>query len=1694
MRRVLQSLVLTAMLLAAALPALAQVGSQAETPAPAAQPEPAVEAATSEPARPPWVEATWLLATDREAAPAEIREAALAETEMAETTAPAAPTTPTLFGDWSNAGAWGCIAPLAAANNAAFGAGLGAPPPFDFTYAMAEYTANLGLKFCGPVVYPPGDLARTHNVDENGKCGFTFNQPRWEGQYKNFMGLTLPWGDVFPGKDWGEFGQPAVVHWNTNVDVWLNTPRAVALGGDNYRLPVGVHSLTWRGDTRMSALDAVPLYFPGWAWTRMNKLLRLEGIAERATRSTLDSVLNLAAGELAVVPSWTTTSNREYQRVAVTDQIRPLLTGPAAVQLEAIEPGGLSQRTYLYLMKQTLSVSDNCDAHPALIPENARTLPGFIAVGGGDSVTWHAEDDGPQDLSGAPNLSAPLTQQFVVTDTLAPIIVPPPDVVTETAALPAAIGLGHPGTFDLADLNPTVSHNACSLPGVICDGDAIRFPAGKTTVTWTAVDHVGNESSTSQYVNVKSVGSNNAPAANGGTGGEAVSYEPITLTLQANDPDDDRLWFQIEEQPDNGFFHAPLYPYFIQDYRVANVQKVDFIDYCSDPEHYGDVIKADWPVDARFMAVDDAGVVYVQDEGIVRCDSFESSVRQEYRLAIFRPDGTWEEVDSSLEVKDMQVDLRNEIFYTSQHNVGGTFSLVKVFDLDLNPIVTYRTDSSGQPFREPKNVAIDTERDLLYVTNGFEYVGSATLWVMHLPPGEPDVYVEPEFRAEYTAPDAYTWQDLALDGAGNLYASDRDSNRIYKWTAATVNPDGSFTPGELVGWMGRCDSGPGCDIANGRSFGFSCTAATCNVSATSGSGPGQFDFPRGIAFDNNDILYVTDYNNQRVQRFTPDGYFAGQAISECDGSCFVLGDFGKPKQVTVNSSHFYVLDDDADLLHVFETTPITRITDDSAEIVYQSDNNFVGTDTFTFSVSDGLEESAPATVAIDVSRNYRPPAAIGPLAVSTEEDARVEVPLDGYDPDGALDTLSYELIEPPANGRFVHEGNAYYYEPDPDFAGSDTFIYAANDGVFLSEGQAVTVTVTPVNDPPRFPEGGDGAKRNRPAGFALRTAGTFYGLGRLAPLGTGDEPMRVGRGFNTVFTITFEDPDDEDVNMVTVDWGDGSPVEAEGELLEDGTMTGPILSEGAMGGTGTVTAEHVFNSSDDYTVEFCISDNAAVDGEGNKSLTAESTTNCTTVAVRVASMVDLLVDIRPAANPYPAGSPFGYDLVVTNHGPQSGGLTATGIEVTDELDTSLAASSASSDGGSCTADGSTVTCTLDSLAPGESATIHIDVQVSASIEPGMVLANHVSYVVDQVNRADVQENGNLVTVVAPADYVVNAITDSADGTSGDATPGDDICATEDGACTLRAAVEEANAQGEARTISLADWQVILAEELPVSGDVTITGLGAGQTVVGASGQSRLFNVTGGGSLTLAALALQGGSTEADGGALYNAGTAMLTAVQISGNHAEGRGGAIYNGGALSVTGSAITGNDAAGGAGAVHNAGTLLLQNVTVSGNRGTVGGVFSGGSATLENVTVARNQATGDGGGLSGDPGAFTARNTIVVLNTAGGSGPDCSGGFTSQGHNLLGDPAGCTVAGAGNDVVGAEAQLAPLDLNGGDTLSHAPRGGSPAIDGGSCQVETDQRGVVRPVDGDLDGAAVCDIGAVEFTPLRVMLPVVGR
>jgi len=128
--------------------------------------------------------------------------------------------------------------------------------------------------------------------------------------------------------------------------------------------------------------------------------------------------------------------------------------------------------------------------------------------------------------------------------------------------------------------------------------------------------------------------------------------------------------------------------------------------------------------------------------------------------------------------------------------------------------------------------------------------------------------------------------------------------------------------------------------------------------------------------------------------------------------------------------------------------------------------------------------------------------------------------------------------------------------------------------------------------------------------------------------------------------------------------------------------------------------------------------------------------------------------------------------------------------------------------------------------------------------------------------------------------------------------------------------------------------------------------------------------------------------------------------------------------------------------------------------------GFGSHASVSLNHVTIARNRANtalesgaqraGLGGGIyTEDDDLFSVRNTIVALNTVATfqkpQASDCAVGFgmpfQSLGHNLIGNPAGCSGFGAVGDLFGGKLRLAKLAANGGPTKTIALQKGSRAI-----------------------------------------------
>jgi CSLREA domain-containing protein len=290
-----------------------------------------------------------------------------------------------------------------------------------------------------------------------------------------------------------------------------------------------------------------------------------------------------------------------------------------------------------------------------------------------------------------------------------------------------------------------------------------------------------------------------------------------------------------------------------------------------------------------------------------------------------------------------------------------------------------------------------------------------------------------------------------------------------------------------------------------------------------------------------------------------------------------------------------------------------------------------------------------------------------------------------------------------------------------------------------------------------------------------------------------------------------------------------------------------------------------------------------------------------------------------------------------------------------------------------------------------------------------------------------------------------------------------------------------------------------------------------------------------GDLTLVRTTFDGNAASTGGGAILNTGALHIVDSTFVNNIADA-GAALYNrapgfvtvdgsvfeaneaidglvmyfeGGTLEVDDSAFVDNHAStfayeGAGGAIAGYLDGYLRNTTVAGNtvgeHGSALALDGPGTLLLDAVTIAFNRANGDddrygyGGGALwiGDDHIVRMRGSILG-NNRGGAGDlsqcavEGSGSLVSAGDNLVEVDCGGVFEASGTDLYGTFAApldprlLAP-DLGGGPTPVVALLADSPAIDAGDACPPSDQWDTPRPVDGDGDGVAVCDIGAWEY------------
>ena len=296
-------------------------------------------------------------------------------------------------------------------------------------------------------------------------------------------------------------------------------------------------------------------------------------------------------------------------------------------------------------------------------------------------------------------------------------------------------------------------------------------------------------------------------------------------------------------------------------------------------------------------------------------------------------------------------------------------------------------------------------------------------------------------------------QGLVVDSKNNIFVCDSENNLIRK-----VTSEGVVTTFAGSGASGSNDSATG-------------TSAT-------------FRYPWGITIDSNDNLYISDYNNQKIRKITPEGVvstFVGSgAIGQSNGYKDAAS-FNYPKGLTVdNNENIYVADFHNSLIR--KITPEGNVTTFAGfkpcmECVYDNANRrWIYFDGF----GDKASFNNPSDIAVfgddlyvaDTGNRVLRKIAIVKSAtpeitelsdVTINEDESYSDTLRATDEEG--DAITYSASSDTSAVTASITDSILTITPNANWNGVANIKAYASDGN-SKDSTSFALTVTPVNDPP----------------------------------------------------------------------------------------------------------------------------------------------------------------------------------------------------------------------------------------------------------------------------------------------------------------------------------------------------------------------------------------------------------------------------------------------------------------------------------------------------------------------------------------------------------------------------------------------------------------------------------------------------
>ncbi|MCP4693978.1 MAG: tandem-95 repeat protein, partial [Desulfobacterales bacterium] len=296
----------------------------------------------------------------------------------------------------------------------------------------------------------------------------------------------------------------------------------------------------------------------------------------------------------------------------------------------------------------------------------------------------------------------------------------------------------------------------------------------------------------------------------------------------------------------------------------------------------------------------------------------------------------------------------------------------------------------------------------------------------------------------------FTMISIMVLFTGAVFAADVTLFGPLQYTRTTGQPNNFIDTFRGAPGEGRLIVRNG-ELSSGNNVSNSVSSAKIYVNNEQILGPG--DFNKHVHFMEAPISLVENNTIEIELRSKPGSHITVEIIEDID-----------PPTVVFNAEPASVTFGEESLLSWSCTMADTAVIEPGVgEIdLVGSIPVLISETTFYTLTAAGLGGTTVETISIEYINT--PPVADG-QSLETDEDTALPVLLAASDVDG--DPIVYLPVSGPASGAISGVPPELTYTPAPDFHGQDSFTFIANDGAADSEPAEITVTVHPVNDPPR---------------------------------------------------------------------------------------------------------------------------------------------------------------------------------------------------------------------------------------------------------------------------------------------------------------------------------------------------------------------------------------------------------------------------------------------------------------------------------------------------------------------------------------------------------------------------------------------------------------------------------------------------